>query len=66
MKTPNSTHKYRLAYRVILQSPSGTFAMKVLMDPMHDNKEPNNSFRQQPDTVLITNGEYRILLEENG
>ncbi|MEO1023310.1 MAG: hypothetical protein AAFW89_12275 [Bacteroidota bacterium] len=42
----------------------GTFSMKVVIDPVYDNKEPNNTFRQQPDTVLITNGEYRIPLND--
>ena len=42
----------------------GTFAMKVVVDPEYD-KPNNNQYRQQPDTVLITNGRYRVLLEYN-
>ncbi len=40
----------------------GTFAMKVVVDPNYD-KPNNNQYRQRPDTVLITNGTYKVLLE---
>lgn len=42
---------------------TGTFAMTVVVDPGYDD-EHNNRYRQQPDTVRITNGEFRVLLEE--
>jgi len=42
---------------------TGTFSMKVAIDPRYDN-EYTNGYRQQPDTVRITNGEFRVLLEE--
>ncbi len=41
----------------------GTFALKVVIDPDYDRPN-NNKYRQQPDTVLITNGKYKVLLEE--
>jgi len=37
--------------------------MTVFIDPDYDN-EYNNRFRQQPDTVCLTNGRFRMLLEE--
>ncbi|MFD2532827.1 hypothetical protein [Gracilimonas halophila] len=41
----------------------GTFGLKVVVDPDYDRPK-NNQYRQQPDTVLVTNGEYKVLLEE--
>lgn len=41
----------------------GAFALKVVVDPDYDRPN-NNQYRQQPDTVLITNGEYKVLLED--
>lgn len=42
---------------------TGAFAMTVVVDPDYDTAY-NNQYRQQPDTVRITNGEFRVLLEE--
>jgi hypothetical protein len=41
----------------------GSFALKVAVDPDYDRPN-NNQYRQQPDTVLITAGKYKVLVEE--
>lgn len=42
----------------------GTFAMKLVVDPAY-NSEHNNKYRQHPDTVYITNGEFKVIIENS-
>ena len=42
---------------------TGSFSMQVVVWDEYDYDE-NNNYRKQPDTVYITNGKYKVLLEE--
>lgn len=43
---------------------TGSFAMKVVVDSTYNNVH-NNKYRLHPDTLLITNGEFKVVVEEN-
>jgi len=44
---------------------TGTFEMKVVVESYYDTPH-NNQYRQQPDTLRITNGAYKVKLREKG
>lgn len=54
----------RIAEENELSITIGSFAMKVVVDPSY-NSEHNNKYRQHPDTVYITNGEFKVIIENS-
>lgn len=52
----------RIAEENELSITIGSFAMKVVVDPSY-NSEHNNKYRQHPDTVYITKGEFKVVIK---